>query len=97
MPFSGQYCASVGPQGWAVLAENAQRVGFGADFLSADRKAAAGYSIFAAGTLNIVPGSETPDRAVANNLTQMGTLRVSLGNKQELEPNVFLVPYQTAT
>ena len=97
VPFRGQYCASVGPRGWFVLAENAQRVAFGADFRSVDGKASAGYSIFAAGTLNTVPGNETPDRAVANTLTQMGTVPSRFGTRQQLGPYVFLISYQTAT
>ena len=96
VPFHGQYCGSVGPRGWVVLAENAQRVAFGADFSSADGKASAGYSVFAAGTLNTLPGNETPDRAVVRTLTQMGTIPTRFGNRQQLGPNVFLISYQTA-
>ncbi len=48
-PFRGQYCSSLGPPGWAVIAENPQRSAFGADFASSDGMVFAGYSIFPAG------------------------------------------------
>ncbi len=94
--FRGQYCSAMGPQGWAVVAENAQRVAFGADFLSSDGLVAAGYSIFGGGSLTHIPGGETPDRAVALNLTQSGRLPTRFGNKQQIGPNVFLLEYQNA-
>ncbi len=97
VPFRGQYCGSLGPRGWFVRAENAQRVAFGADLTSGDGKASAGYSIFSAGTLNVVPGNETPDRAVAANLTGMGRIPTRFGNKQQLGPNVFLIYFQNAS
>jgi hypothetical protein len=97
VPFRGQYCGSVGPRGWFVRAENAQRVAFGADFTSGDGKVSAGYSIFAAGSLNTVPGFENPDRAVAANLTGMGSIPTRFGNKQQIGPNVYLISYQTAS
>ncbi len=61
-PFQGQYCAAVGPPGWSVLDENAQRAGFGADFASGDRMAYAGYSIFPSGALT--GGSGTPEQGL---------------------------------
>jgi len=97
VPFRGRYCASLGPRGWFVAAENAQRVAFGADFSSADGKATAGYSIFGAGSLNPLPGHQTPDLAVAANLSGGGKIPTRFGTKQQLGPNVFLVSYQTAS
>ncbi len=87
----------MGPAGWAVIAENAQRVAFGADLVNADNTAYAGYSIFGAGSLTAVPGSETPDRAVAKSLTGFGRIPVKFGTRQQLASNVFLVEYQSAT
>jgi hypothetical protein len=86
----------MGPQGWAVIAENAQRVAFGADFMSSDGMVGAGYAIFGGGTLTRMPGAETPDRAVAFNLTRSGTLQTRFGNKQQIGPNVFLLEYQNS-
>ena len=96
-PFHGQYCASVGPPGWAVIAENPQRVAFGADLMNADGSAYAGYSIFGAGSLTMVPGAETPDRAVTSALTNLGTTQTRFGARRQLGPNVFLIEYQSAT
>ena len=97
-PFRGRYCASVGPAGWAVIAENAQRVAFGADFTNGDHTAYAGYAVFGGGALaSGVPGSETPDRAVARNVTNMGQTITKFGPRQQLGPNVFLIEYQSAT
>ncbi|MGO8816008.1 MAG: hypothetical protein ACLQVG_15300 [Terriglobia bacterium] len=95
-PFRGQYCASVGPPGWAVIAENPQRAAFGADLASGDGLAFAGYSIFPAGSI-APPGSETPSRAVANTLTAFGTVQVRFGRHLQLAPNVFLLEYVSAT
>ncbi len=94
--FHGQYCASVGPPGWAVIAENPQRSAFGADFASADGLAYASYSIFPAGSL-APPGFETPLRAVTASLTSFGTVPTRIGNPRQVAPNVFLVEYQSAT
>ena len=97
-PFRGKYCASVGPPGWAVIAENAQRVAFGADFSSGDGTAFAGYSIFGGGTLaSGVPGYETPDRAAAYSITNLGRTPARFSNRQQIGPNVFLIEYQTAS
>lgn len=95
-PFRGQYCASVGPPGWAVIAENPQRSSFGADLASGDGLAYAGYSIFPSGSI-APPGFETPSRAVANNLTSFGTIPVRFGSHWQVAPNVFLLEYQSAT
>jgi hypothetical protein len=95
-PFHGQYCASVGPPGWAVIDENAQRSSFGADFASGDRMAYASYSIFPAGSI-APPGFETPLRAVTASLTSFGTIPTRIGNPRQVGPNVFLVEYQSAT
>jgi hypothetical protein len=94
--FRGQYCTSMGPRGWALIAENAQRVAFGADSLSPDGKAAASYAIFGAGTLNTMPGFENPDRAVATNVSHLGSERARFGQRQQLDRNVFAISYQTA-
>lgn len=96
IPFQGQYCASLAPQGWFVVAENAQRSAFGADFSSADGKATAGFSIFPAGTIGSIPGSQTPDGAVAASLSSMGSVRLQFGQRMQLGPNVFLVSYRAA-
>jgi hypothetical protein len=93
-PFRGQYCRSLGPPGWAVIAENPQRVAFGADLVSADGLAYAGYSIFSTGQMS-VQGFETPDRGVATQLTSFGSIRTRFGNRQQIGRNVFLVEYQT--
>jgi hypothetical protein len=93
--FRGQYCMSMGPRGWAVVAENPQRVSFGADMLSGDGKAAAGYAIFGAGTMAPMPGFDTPDRAVATNLSRLGQIRVQFGQRQQIDRNVFTLPYRT--
>ncbi|MDP9014096.1 MAG: hypothetical protein M3O41_15845 [Pseudomonadota bacterium] len=93
--FRGQYCMSMGPRGWAVIAENAQRVAFGADSVSQDGKAAASYAIFGAGTLNTMPGFENPDRAVATSVSGLGSERVRFGQRHQLDRNVFAASYQT--
>lgn len=95
-PFRGQYCASVGPPGWAVIDENPQRSSFGADLASGDRLAFAAYSIFPAGSI-APPGSETPSSAVANTLTAFGTVQVRFGRHRQLAPNIFLLEYVSAT
>src|SRR4051794_21941180 len=88
-PIRGNYCTAMGPQGWFVRAENAQRVAFGADLNSGDGLLGASYSIFSAGRLNVVPGSETPDRAVAATLTRFGQVQTRFGNRVQLAANVF--------
>ncbi len=93
-PFHGQYCSSFGPRGWAVTAENPQQFSFGADFLSADGKAGAGYSIFPAGNLNPTPGFQSPDAAVAATLSLMGYQKVTFGQKMQLATNVYAVPFR---
>jgi len=95
-PFRGQYCASVGPPGWAVIDENPQRSSFGADLASGDRLAFAAYSIFPAGSI-APPGFETPSRAVTSTLTNFGTIQVRFGSHRQLAPNVFLLDYVSAT
>ena len=94
--FRGQYCRSMGPRGWAVIAENPQRVAFGADLLSADGKAAASYAIFGAGSLNPIRGYENADRAVASNLSRFGQEQVRFGRRMQLDQNVFAISYQTS-
>jgi hypothetical protein len=94
-PFRGKYCASIGPVGWAVTAENAQRVAFGADLSNAQGTAGAGYSIYAGGSLGI-RGTETPDRAVAYQLSNFGRTPTRFGNRRQMGPNTFLMEYQTA-
>ena len=80
-----------------MRSSTASRVAFGADLVNADNTAYAGYSIFGAGSLTAVPGSETPDRAVAKSLTGFGRIPVKFGTRQQLASNVFLVEYQSAT
>jgi hypothetical protein len=94
--FRGQYCRSMGPRGWAVIAENPQRVAFGADLMSADGKAAASYAIFGAGSLNPLRGYENPDRAVASNLSRFGQEQVRFGRRMQLDQNVYAISYQTS-
>jgi hypothetical protein len=93
--FRGQFCRSMGPRGWAVIAENPQRVGFGADLLSGDGKAAASFSIFGAGTLNRMPGFDNPDRAVATSVSHLGRDRIQFGQRRQIDRNVFTISYQT--
>ena len=93
--FQSQYCAAVGPQGWTVIDENAQRAGFGADFTSGDRMAYASYMIFPSGALT--GGSGTPEQAVANSLSNFGTVQVRFGRPQQIGPNIFLLEHLTAT
>lgn len=93
-PFRGRYCGGLGPKGWAVVAENAQRVAFGADFTSRDGKAAAGYAIFGGGTLTGVAGSETPDRAVATSLSGFGRIPTQFSNWRQLGPSTWLIEFQ---
>jgi hypothetical protein len=95
-PFHGQYCASVGPPGWAVTSENPQREAFGADLASGDGMAYAGYSIFSCGPMAPL-GFETPGRAVASVLTGFGTVSVQFRNRRQVGPNVFLLEYQSPT
>ena len=95
-PFRGQYCSSVGPAGWAVIAENAQREAFGADFASADGQAYAGYSIFSSGPM-APAGFENPHSAVATTLTGFGTVQVQFRNRRQVGSNVFLLEYQSPT
>jgi hypothetical protein len=94
VPFRGQYCGGQGPRGWIVTAENAQRVAFGADFLSQDGKAAAGYTIFGGGALAAGPGGETPDRAVATSLSSFHTVPTQFSNWKQLSQNTFLIEFQ---
>ena len=89
--FHGQYCHSMGPRGWAVIAENPQRSAFGADSLSPDGKAYAGYSIFPTAA---IPGMDSPDRAVAFQLSEMGMHPATLGRRQQLAPNTYAVAYR---
>ena len=95
-PFRGQYCSSMGPPGWAVIAENPQRSAFGADFASSDGLTFAGYSIFPGGTL-APQGFETPGRAVAATLTGFGTVQVRFSNPRQLAQNVYMIEYQSPT
>ncbi len=95
-PFRGQYCSSMGPAGWAVIAENPQRSAFGADLASSDGMAFAGYSIFPAGTL-APPGFETPGRAVAATLSSFGTVQVRFSNARQIAPNIYMIEYQSPT
>jgi len=95
-PVRGKYCVAFAPAGWAVVAENAQRVAFGADLSSGDGRAAAGYSVFAAGTLSHMRGTETPDGAVAYSLSRMGRLPTQFSNKKQLAQNTFLVEFQNS-
>ena len=92
--FHGQYCASYGPRGWAVTSENPQQFSFGADLLSSDGKAGAGYTIFPSGGLNSIPGYQNPDAGVAATLSLMGAQKVTFGAKMQLAPNVFAVSFR---
>ena len=92
-PIRGSYCVAMGPRGWFVRAENAQRVAFGADLNSGDGQLGASYAVFAAGRLSMVPGSETPDRAVAKTITQFGQVQTRFGARVQLAPNIFLVEF----
>src|ERR1035438_7564171 len=60
----GKYCVAYAPQGWRVTGENAQRIAFGADMLSANGLAHAGFSVVGGGAMAARHGVETPDRAV---------------------------------
>ena len=84
VPFHGQYCASMGPRGWAVTSENPQSFAFGADFLSSDTKAGAGFSVFPAGGLNPTPGFNSPDAAVAATLSNMGMRKITFGDRKSV-------------
>jgi hypothetical protein len=95
-PVRGKYCAALAPQGWFVSGENAQRVAFGADLRSGDGRASASYSVFAAGTLNTLRGYETPDRAVAFAISQMGTVPTRYGSRRQLGPSEFLIEFQNS-
>ena len=96
-PFRGKYCYSIGPAGWAVIAENAQRVAFGADFVSADGAAYAGFGIFGGGPPTSIQGQETPDRAVAVHLSNFGRTPTRFGNRVQIAPNVYMLEYRSAT
>jgi hypothetical protein len=89
--FRGQYCSSMGPRGWAFTAENPQRSAFGADSVSPDQRSYAGYAIFPtiAGT-----AMASPEQAVAMHLSAMGAHPATLGRRQQLDRNVFAVPYR---
>jgi len=95
-PVRGKYCTALAPQGWFVGGENAQRVAFGADLRSGDGRASASYSIFAAGALNTVRGYETPDRAVAMAISQMGTVPTRYGTRWQIGRSEFLIEYQNS-
>jgi hypothetical protein len=95
--FRGRYCSSIGPTGWAVIAENAQRVAFGADFVSGDGAAYAGFSIFGGGPPTPIQGQETPDRAVASSLSNFGRTPTRFGNRQQIGQNAYMIEYQSAT
>ena len=94
VPFHGQYCASMGPRGWAVTSENPQSFAFGADFLSSDTKAGSGFSVFPAGGLNPTPGFNSPDAAVAATLSNMGMRKITFGPKHQLAPNIYAVSFR---
>jgi len=89
--FHGQYCSSMGPRGWAVTAENPQRVAFGADSMSPDGKAYAGYAVFS--TIAGTPMA-TPEAAVAMHLSAMGAHPATLGRRMQLDRNTFAVSYR---
>jgi len=94
VPFHGQYCSSMGPKGWAVTAENPQSFAFGAEFFSSDLKAAAGYSVFPAGSINPTPGFTSADAAVAASLSNMGMRKIAFGPKHQLAPNIYAVSFR---
>jgi hypothetical protein len=96
-PFRGRYCYSIGPAGWAVIAENAQRVAFGADFVSADGQAYAGFAIFGGGPPTALQGQETPDRAVATQLSNFGRTQTQFTNRIQIAQNIFMIEYRSAT
>jgi hypothetical protein len=94
VPFHGQYCASMGPRGWAVTAENPQSFAFGAEFLSSDTKAGAGFSVFPAGAINPTPGFSNADAAVAATLSNMGMRKIAFGQKHPLAQNIYAVSFR---
>ena len=94
VPFHGQYCSSMGPKGWAVTAENPQSFAFGAEFFSSDLKAAAGYSVFPAGSINPTPGFTSADAAVAASLSNMGMRKIAFGPKHQLAPDIYAVSFR---
>lgn len=95
-PLRGQYCAGFATPNWFVYAENAQRVAFGADFSRRDGRAGASYAVFGGGALNHVPGSETPDRAVAKSITQGGRIPTQFLRHGQIGPNTYLVEFTNA-
>jgi hypothetical protein len=92
--FHGQYSASMGPHGWAVTSENPQSFAFGADFLSSDGKAGAGFSVFPTGAINPTPGFSSADTAVAATLSNMGMRRITFGPKHQLAQNIYAVSFR---
>jgi hypothetical protein len=94
VPFHGPYCASMGPRGWAVTSENPQSFAFGADFLSSDGKAGAGFSVFPSGAMNPTPGSSSADAAVAATLSSMGMRKITFGTKHQLAQNIYPVSFR---
>ncbi len=86
----GRYCTGTAPSGWRVVAENKQKVAFGADFLSGDGLAAAGYSSFSSGGM-------APDQAVASNLTGFGKIPTRFANKRQTGQNEFSVEWESAS
>jgi hypothetical protein len=96
-PIYGRYCTASAPPGWFVAAESAQRVAFGADLQSGDGMAGASYAVFSAGALNIVPGNETPERAVANAITLSGWQPARFGTRQQIGPDEFQIEFQNAS
>jgi hypothetical protein len=92
----GKYCVAYAPQGWRVTAENPQRIAFGADMLSGNGLAHAGFSVSGGGATAARRGVETPDRVVANSLSAGGRWPTRFGVKKQLGPNVFLIDYQNS-
>jgi hypothetical protein len=79
-----------------VTAENPQRIAFGADMLSGNGLAHAGFSVSGSGAMAARRGVETPDRAVANSLSAGGRLPTRFGVRKQLGPNVFLIEYENS-
>ncbi len=92
----GKYCVAYAPQGWRVTAENPQRIAFGADMLSGNGLAHAGFSVTGGGATAARRGVETPERAIANSLSGGGRWPTRFGQRRQLGQNVFLIEYQNS-
>jgi hypothetical protein len=95
--FHGQYCASMGPRGWSVMGEDAERMAFSANFMSLDTAAAGGYQVVPFSGYLSARGFDTADHAVATVLSNGYKTPLQFGVKSQLAPNIYSVPYKTDT